>query len=414
MAAPAFDAVRSRHREAARWPYTELDVAALIAGGWRPTPIREVVLKVHQRCNLACDYCYVYEHADQSWRDRPVRMSRQVADMAIGRLADHVRQHDLTDVRVVLHGGEPLLYGVDELADLADRIRAAMPATCTVDIGMQTNGVRLVAATAEVLRRHDIKVGVSVDGVAEDHDRHRRTPNGRGSFAAVSRSLDILRRPENRAIYAGILCTVAPETDALACYEQLLAFEPPAIDFLLPHANWTEPPWRPEDRSASYAAWLITVFDKWYGSAPSTHVRIFEDLISLILGGRSRSEQIGLSPSAVLIVESDGAIEQIDALKSAYEGACGTGLTVHENDFDAALDDPGVIARQIGLRALSDECLGCHVRDFCGAGHYAHRYRAGEGFRSPSVYCADLRELVEHVYRRVTADVRDLMPTGVS
>ena len=32
---------------------------------------RQFLLKVHSRCNLACDYCYVYQHADQSWRTRP-------------------------------------------------------------------------------------------------------------------------------------------------------------------------------------------------------------------------------------------------------------------------------------------------------------------------------------------------------
>ena len=38
-------------------------------------PFRQIVLKVHGQCNLACDYCYVYEHGDQSWRDRPRAMS---------------------------------------------------------------------------------------------------------------------------------------------------------------------------------------------------------------------------------------------------------------------------------------------------------------------------------------------------
>ena len=58
--------VRAAHRTAAPWPYTELDVARLRTRGWRPTPVHDVVLKVHQRCNLACDYCYVYTQADQS------------------------------------------------------------------------------------------------------------------------------------------------------------------------------------------------------------------------------------------------------------------------------------------------------------------------------------------------------------
>jgi len=407
-----FEAVRAAQRVAAPWPYAELDVAALRAGGWLPTPIHEVVLKVHQRCNLACDYCYVYELADQSWRDRPAAMSPEVWRAALARLGEHVERHDLTSVRVVLHGGEPLLFGADRLAELADAVRAALPDTCRVEIGLQTNGVRLDAATVAMLRRHRIRVGVSVDGVEADHDRHRRMPNGRGSFAAVARALELLRQPENKAVYAGILCTVAPETDPLACYEQLLKFEPPMIDFLLPHANWDEPPRRPAGTETPYAQWLSAVFDHWYAGSPSVRVRLFEDIMSLVLSGPSRSEQVGLSPSGVVVIESDGAIEQVDALKSAYEGACATGLDVRRDGFDAVLGDPGMVARQIGLRALSQTCLDCDVHQVCGGGHYAHRYRRGLGFRAPSVYCADLKKIIQHVHTRLAADIRRLVATG--
>ena len=38
----------------------------------------QFVLKVHSRCDLACDYCYVYESLDHSWRDRPVVANSEV------------------------------------------------------------------------------------------------------------------------------------------------------------------------------------------------------------------------------------------------------------------------------------------------------------------------------------------------
>ena len=376
-------------RTAAPWPYAELDVAALKAGGWRPTPFHDVVLKVHQRCNLACDYCYVYEHADQSWRDRPVSMAPEVWRAAVARLGTHVRRHDLKQVRVVLHGGEPLLFGVDRLGELASAIRAEVPA----EIGLQTNGVRLDAATVEALVRYGIRAGVSVDGVEAVHDRHRKMPNGRGSFRAVERGLMLLR--EAPQAYAGILCTIAPGTDPIACYEQLLAFDPPVIDFLLPHATWGSPP------EPGCADWLITVFDRWFAGPGRTRVRLFDDVISLLLGGPAGGEQVGLSPSGVVVIESDGAIEQVDALKTAYAGACGTGLNVLTDELDAALDDPGIVARQIGRAAMADECLRCPVLTVCGGGHYAHRYRPGHGFRNPSVYCADLQKLIHHIRGRV-------------
>src|SRR5687768_3048697 len=105
------------------WPYALLDVPALRKSGWRPAAIREFVLKVHQRCNLACDYCYVYESADQSWRDRPAVMSAAVWQAAANRIGEHARVHGLDRVSIVLHGGEPLLAGVDRLLDLIGDMR---------------------------------------------------------------------------------------------------------------------------------------------------------------------------------------------------------------------------------------------------------------------------------------------------
>jgi uncharacterized protein len=392
---------------APRWPHDLLDIAALRAGGWVPTAFREFVLKVHQRCNLACDYCYVYTLADQSWRDRPSVMSARTWTAAAGRIAAHATRHHLAEVTVVLHGGEPLLAGPDVLAAVAEAVRAALPATTTARLALQTNGVLVTEPTLRILARHRIRVGVSLDGPGADNDRHRRHADGRGSSAEVRRGIGLLSGPRYRSLFSGLLCTVDLDTDPVACYEALLEHDPPTVDFLLPHANWSAPP-RPGP--LTHGEWLIAVFDRWYGAArQETRVRLFEEIINLVLGGASRSEQVGVSPVAVVVVETDGAIEQADSLKSAYPGAGGTGLSVHTDSFDAALSHPGIVARQIGRAALSQECLRCEIHRVCGGGHYAHRYRTGSGFHHPSVYCADLKRLIGHVQRRVRHDLAGLL-----
>jgi uncharacterized protein len=391
-----------------RWPHRELDVAGLRATGWRPTPFRDVVLKVHQRCNLACDYCYVYTMADQSWRDRPAVMGPGTWRAAARRMAEHAAAHGLADMRLILHGGEPLLAGADRLAALIADFRTALGDATRLDVRLQTNGVLLDEAMLATLDEHAVTVGVSLDGAAADNDRRRRYPDGRGSHAAVEDALRLLNSTRYRRVFAGLLCTVDPLTDPVRCYESLLRYDPPAVDFLLPHANWSEPPPRdPASGPTPHGDWLVAAFDRWY-DAPrqETAVRLFEDVISLLLGGRSRSEQVGSSPVAVVVVETDGAIEQVDSLKSAYPGACATGLTVFADPFDAALTHPGVVARQIGVRALCATCRSCPLRTVCGGGHYAHRYRAGDGFDNPSVYCADMVRLIRHVRGRVAGDLR--------
>src|ERR1022692_2932270 len=69
------------------------------------------LLKVASRCNLACDYCYMYEHADQSWRNQPHLFSPDTCAAVACRIGEYVAGRQLRHVSVVFHGGEPLLFG---------------------------------------------------------------------------------------------------------------------------------------------------------------------------------------------------------------------------------------------------------------------------------------------------------------
>jgi len=390
------------------WPFSQLDVTTAGISGFRPRAFREFVLKVHQRCNLACDYCYVYTMGDETWHAKPATMTRDIWKAAAGRIAEHASTHDLTEVRIVLHGGEPLLAGIDRLLTMVEDVQRALPAGCRLRTSLQTNGVLLNEPTLQVLLTSSVEVGVSLDGTPEDNDRHRRWANGRGSHDTVAGALRLLSLTRYRPAFAGLLCTVDVDADPVECYEALLRHSPPTIDFLLPHGNWSRPPPRPAGRSPTpYGDWLVAVFDRWFGAPQQeTRIRLLEELINLTLGGASRSEHLGLSPVAVAVIESDGSIEQVDSLKSAYPGASATGLHLFTNSFDEALTHPGIMARQLGRAALCETCLACPVHQICGAGHYAHRYKVGSGFLNPSVYCADLTRLITHVQRRLATEIR--------
>lgn len=388
------------------WPAT-LDVTALAAAGWTPVPFREFIVKIHSRCDLACDYCYMYEMADQSWRDRPRRMSAEIASLTAMRIGEHARAHHVSPVTLVLHGGEPLLAGRDLISHLVTSVRREAGPRVTVDISVQTNGVGLDDSYLGLFGDLGVRIGVSVDGAAEDHDRHRRFPSGRGSYDAVAAGLRRLNSSPSRDLFSGVLCTIDLRNDPISTYKALADFGPPKLDFLLPHGTWDSPPPGrvPHTPGTPYADWLIKVFDYWY-PAPGPGIRLFEEIMHLILGGTSPAETVGLSPSTLVVIETDGAIEQGDALKAVYPGAPATGLHVSRDPLDKALLLPGVVARQLGARALSAQCQACHLMQVCGGGLYAHRYRSGTGFANPSVYCPDLIKLIGHIRATVHADLR--------
>ncbi|PWR09910.1 radical SAM protein [Micromonospora acroterricola] len=370
--------------------------------------VRQLVLKVHSRCNLACDYCYVYRHADQGWRDRPRVIAPGTVARVADRLAAHLARHRADRVRVVLHGGEPLLAGVAVLDRTVRTLRAAMPAGTTLDVGMQTNGVLLDDAALALCHTHGIDVGVSVDGDRTANDRHRRHADGRGSFTEVAAGLRLLARPEHRSRYAGVLCTVDLANDPVDVYRSLLEFDPPRLDLLLPHGNWSTPPpgRHPGDPATPYADWLIAVFDTWYRETPRrTGIRLFESLIALLLGGRSGTQALGGAEPDVMTIETDGTIEGTDTLKTTTASAMRTGLDVFRHTLDEALRHPSLAGRPAGLAALAPTCRACPVVGACGGGLYAHRFRDGAGFAHPSVYCADLFRLIRHVRSVVAADL---------
>jgi uncharacterized protein len=369
--------------------------------------LRYFVLKVHSRCDLACDHCYVYRHADQSWHGRPHAMDTHTVRAAGKRIAEHAATHRLPWVQVILHGGEPLLLGADRLNTILEELAATIAPVTRLDLRMQSNGLQLSPAIADVLVRHRVKVGISLDGDRAANDRHRRYANGASSHARLLRALRLLRSPAYRDAYAGILCTVDIENDPIRVYQALLAERPPRIDFLLPHATWDRPPPRPPGDPAPYATWLGRIHDRWLADGRPVPIRLFDSLASTLVGGPSGTEAVGLDPAEVMVIETDGSWEQADSMKTAYHGAPATGYDVFSHGVDDVAGHPGMVARQSGLAGVCATCRACPVVRRCGGGLYAHRYRTGTGFDNPSVYCADLKTLIGQMDRKARLPMPD-------
>ena len=368
-------------------------------------PFREFVLKQHSRCDLACDHCYVYEHQDTSWTGRPGAVPDRVTAATAARIAEHALAHALPEVRVVLHGGEPLLAGAARIRATAEALHRALAGIADLDLQIHTNGVRLDEEFCDLFAEFGIRVGLSLDGDRRANDLHRRHRDGRSSHAEVLRAVRLLQRPDYRHLLAGLLCTVDVRNDPAEVYRALRELEPPRIDFLLPHATWDAPPLRDDRTPTPYADWLRTVHALWEADGRTIPVRTFDAVHGTLAGLPSGTEALGLESAVLVVVETDGALEQADSLKTAYDGAPATGFHVLRDSFDQVAAHPGIRARQQGLAGLCRTCQECPVVRSCGGGLYAHRYRTPEppaadpadGFQHPSVYCPDLLEFVSGV-----------------
>lgn len=408
-------------------------------------PLDEFVFK-EPRCDLephrdrygnfvgGCDYvppeyaaatnrhgCYQYAFGI----DRSPPMSEAVMRQAALQIGRHAATHELEQVRIIKHGGEPLLRGAAELAlfsDVVPQVITSQSPGTRVRLYMQTNGLRLAPKKAKdepeaeqllsILKDKEYTVGLSLDGDREANDRHRRDARGGSTYDRVVKAA---RRLREKGIPWGILCVIDTQNDPVATMESLASHQPDSIDLLLPHANHSLP--KPPG-PVPYGEWLKTAFDWYYDQAeePIITMPILENYMDVLRGGKSTHESVANRPTQELFVLPNGYWQRVDTLLSTEAAAAATGKNVFEHSLDdIARNDPGIIARRLGKAGLAEECLRCPLLEPCGGGYYPHRFKAGErklkttdspeayaaAFRNPSVYCNDMLTLLPHIAVRM-------------
>jgi uncharacterized protein len=363
-------------------------------------PITSFVVKVASRCNIDCDYCFMYHAADQSWRTRPKIIADNTVRAAARIINEHVQSHGVDRITIALHGGEPLLLGRARLARIADTFRSGI--NCNVDLGLQTNAILINDAWIEFFAKFEVKVGVSLDGDRASNDRHRLKFSKQSTFdQAVGGLRLLLASKTGRAAFSGLLCVIDPRNSPSDLLKFIDALGVDNVDLLLPHGNHTHPPaGLPDPRGNTlYADWMIEFFDEWFARFQHIKVRYFEEIIALMLGGASRLEAIGATSVNLLVIETDGNIEALDSLKVSERQFTNLGLNVFRDALDDAIRHPAIYSRMMGYRALSQECQACHFVEICAGGYLPHRYRSENGFRNPSVYCLGLKKLMKHIHK---------------
>ena len=250
--------------------------------------------------------------------------------------------------------------------------------------------------------RHEVGVGISIDGPREIHDASRVDHSGEGSYERVSRGFDALR---SAGISAGVLAVVRPGDDGLGIHRHFLEMGASSISYLLPDfTHDTVGPIRDRHGPTPCADYLIPILEEWWSSGYlDVRVGIFWHMSRVILGGESRIDILGNRPLRFAFVEADGSIEGLDVLRICRNGAAGTSLNVLDNDFIeiAEVSELGRSAIFEGV-PLPAGCRACPERTTCGGGYLPHRHSRARGFDNPTVWCADmlrlfgrLRELLE-------------------
>ena len=352
-------------------------------------PISQMLVKVASRCNIDCSYCYWFR--DAAVYDKPKLMSADVLHRLLQRIEEHVAQHSLIDFPIILHGGEPLLWGIENFHRIAEACQAITSRTgCEIPIAVTTNGVLIDEEWLNCFEARNISVAISLDGPAHIHDVHRRTFQGTGTHAAVERAARML---VSRDICVSALAVCNPAYPPAQYVEFFAECGIANYDIMIPDATVDEKP-------PSIASFYNALFDLWLEAnrnRPAVNIRIIADMIAALLGNNSPTEGVGHKPIELCTVMTDGSVEAHDVLRIAGDGFTNTRFNIFDHAIDEVRNEPRWKAARNASIDLCDTCRQCKFMNACGGGYLPHRFSKKNGYDNPSVYCGDLYSMFENM-----------------
>lgn len=359
-----------------------------------------VVLKIASRCNLNCSYCYMYHHADQSYLKQPKIMSEPVFEATMNTMLKHSQEQGAKHkMALIMHGGEPTMVGTKRFKWFADTARAILGDRLML-IAIQTNAVLLTPQWVQTLKDLDITVSVSLDGQPEENDQFRVDHKGNGSHSRIVDGIHLLQAGD---VEPRIISVVNPAARGDDTYHHFRDLGITKMDFLFPDTTHdTKEQWYGAYGDTPVADFLIQAFDAWMDeNKPEVKVRVFYNLLRSFMGASPASDAFGNPLLNYLIVNTDGAIEGMDALRACDEGMVNTGLNVLHHEFDDLRRSDSILykASSTGF-PLASQCRSCPEVAICGGGHFPHRYSEKKGFENPSAWCHDIQKLFSHMRHR--------------
>ncbi|CAN5750159.1 anaerobic sulfatase-maturation protein [soil metagenome] len=360
--------------------------------------VHSVILKSIRACNLRCTYCY---YINEDTPEYGLTMSDACLERVYASYAEYLHDNGARG-SLVWHGGEPLMLGRPRLQRLLDLQRRFF-APGSIENHLQTNGLLITDEWIDFFKRNDVKVGLSLDGTKEVHDRFRVTKGGKGSYDLVIRAIERLR---GHGIEVGVLTVMGSTPDGrreLMHLRDELRIR--GADFLFPISSHALARRSPLDQKI-LSEFLLSAFQTWTEADDSLFtVRLFRALIKNAMGMPHNYFASGAaSLGAAVIVETDGKVcmdtdfSEIDRydLGSEYR----FDFSVMDEDFTFAKVDRALHARieERQLDRIPADCQSCRMRSVCRGAHPASRYDDRDhSFDHRSVYCEAMYDISDAV-----------------
>lgn len=260
-------------------------------------------------CNLDCGYCYYLERNTGCGSPMTTELLESVIE-------EHIQSQpkDATVVDFHWHGGEPLLRGKKFFHKAIELQNRYASDTSVIKNTIQTNGTLIDEAWAKFFKKHNIMLGISIDGPQLLNDLSRIDIKGDSSFKKTIQGLNHLRE---QGVVFNTLTVVNNRTylHADTVYNFLkqsgshyLQFQP-CIDHELDRRseyNWSL-------SGEQWGQFLCRIFDLWCEEdVCEVYVQFFENCLMILMGHPSQMCHHSKTCGQQLMLEADGSVYSCD------------------------------------------------------------------------------------------------------
>lgn len=320
----------------------------------------------------------------------------QVTDIA-AFIKQAVIDYQLKGVTITLHGGEPLLLKKPYFAEICRTLSDTLRPLCHLRLVVQTNGALIDEEWVALFARHQVDVGLSVDGTEAIHDRYRKDHRGQGSYQALRRGLTHLQRAKaaGQPPFYSCLAVIDPQASGREAYRHLvdeLGFE--TMSFIMPHITHDQVTAGHVDGVIDF---LLEVFEEWTrDNNRRIRIRMFRHIFAFFVARDHQETRFAehlCNQKGVITLASNGDITPNDILKPLDPRYQDTGLNCADHSFRDLAAHPVWHELDTAAKTLPAKCGPCRWRNLCRGGDLVQRHAQETGFQRETVYCEGLQRL---------------------
>jgi uncharacterized protein len=362
----------------------------------------EVILKTVERCNINCSYCY-YFRDNHEYRQLPKYIGVDTIKHIANFLVQGTKELGLESIQIDFHGGEPTMQKKEAFDWMCSHFRAQLSPHVALNLAIQTNAMLVDDGWIALFEKHQVHVGVSLDGPKEYHDIARLDYQGKSTYERTMKGLAFLNAAaaQGRIPGVGALCVINPKHDAKQIFNHLVDdLKIAAMDFLLP--DYTHDTFD-HNTVKQYGDFLCALFDAWSArDFKHVQVRIIGSVLRR-LGGDLRSSLYRFSEekakALAFTIQSDGKLAPDDVLRTTPLWAKNPQMRVVDTTLYEFLDQAFFQELGRASRTIPDACQSCCWARICGGGGIlTHQYSSqNDSVNNPTVYCAGLKDFYSHV-----------------